>query len=430
MSESAAVRLERHDDVLVMILDNPPVNAGSVAVRRGLLDGVASLSQDESLRGAVIIGDHGTFISGSDLREFGATVPPPRLVEVIRAIEHCSRPIVAAIDGHALGGGFELGLACDGRVATSRAIMGLPEVSLGMVPGGGGSQRLPRLVGRGEALELIVSSRRFDGTEALSSGIVDDLVEVDELLPRAIAVALAIGKRVLMDLQVRADSEILFDDVASRLRESGLRESGHRPNVGEAIRLVGLAGTLDSVTSLLQEREVFDRLRLGDEAAALRHLFFAERAASRSGAVRPVGDKIASAIRAEAARLEKEGVPVPQVIAALEAFGWSPLHLGIISTDGADGSSPIDADAIARRLVISMVLESAELVDGGEVRRAADVDVAAVRELGFPRHLGGPVWWSAHLDPDVLTAAVGAVVGSDRSAIDRVMRMLMEVRDG
>ncbi|MFI5427148.1 enoyl-CoA hydratase/isomerase family protein [Aeromicrobium sp. UC242_57] len=179
---ASIVRRHRDGDVLVLTIDNPPVNASSAQVRQGLLDGIAELDRDPQLIGMVVIGDHGTFIAGSDLREFGGTLPAPLLPVVIAAIESSPKPVVAAIDGHALGGGFELTLGCDARIFTDRARVGLPEVSLGMVPGAGGTQRLPRLTGRARALKLIVASTRLTAREAAEVGIADAVVEPDDLL--------------------------------------------------------------------------------------------------------------------------------------------------------------------------------------------------------------------------------------------------------
>ena len=137
------VAVERDGDVLVILIDNPPINAGSLSVRRGILDSIALLGEDPALRAAVIIGQGTTFIAGSDLREFGKPLEEPQLPAVIRAIETVDKPVVAALHGAALGGGFELALGCDARVAAPGAVVGLPEVTLGMLPGAGGTQRLP-----------------------------------------------------------------------------------------------------------------------------------------------------------------------------------------------------------------------------------------------------------------------------------------------
>lgn len=274
-----------HDDVLVLELDNPPVNASSQQVRAGIMAGLDRLDADPSLIAAVLIGAGSSFVAGSDINEFGGDVPTPLLPDVIADVERCSKPVVAALEGFALGGGLELALGCDARIATPGVRIGLPEVTLGMVPGAGGTQRLPRLVGRAQALELILSGRRLTGQEARDLGIVDALVDQD-LLATSVHFARTAVKRRLMDLPAPADDASL-DEVADRTLR-GVR----RPNTESAIALVRMAGTVDAAEALRQEREVFDRLRISDDARALRHIFFAERAAPRRAGATPNRDPL------------------------------------------------------------------------------------------------------------------------------------------
>src|SRR5258708_261114 len=192
------VRLERDAAVCVIVIDNPPVNASSAAVRAGLLDAVARLDADPALVAGVIIGAGKNFMAGADIKEFDKPPLEPGLSAVTAAIEACAKPVVAAIHGVALGGGLELALGCDARIATRDAAVGLPEVTLGIIPGAGGTQRLPRLVGIPKAIELIASGRRIGGAEAAILGLIDKIVEGD-LRETAIAYALSLGetKRVL-----------------------------------------------------------------------------------------------------------------------------------------------------------------------------------------------------------------------------------------
>ena len=176
---TSPVQLQRDGDIAVIVIDNPPVNAGSAAVRQGLLNAVHTLRDDPTLKGAVLIGAGSTFIAGSDIREFGQPLAEPQLPAVIAAIEDCCKPVVAALHGAALGGGFELALGCDARVAAPGTVVGLPEVTLGIIPGAGGTQRLPRLVGLPRAVQMICSGERVPAATALSQGIVDELAEGD-----------------------------------------------------------------------------------------------------------------------------------------------------------------------------------------------------------------------------------------------------------
>lgn len=163
----AQVRLERDGDVAVIWIDNPPINAGSAAVRAGLLNAIDEVARDERIVAAVLIGAGTTFIAGSDIREFGQPLAEPQLPMVIAAIEACPKPFVAALHGAALGGGFELALGCDARIAAPETVVGLPEVTLGIIPGAGGTQRLPRLVGVPRALAMICSGERVKGPQRL-----------------------------------------------------------------------------------------------------------------------------------------------------------------------------------------------------------------------------------------------------------------------
>src|SRR5919109_1673214 len=165
MTESSPIRVEHDGDIAVVVIDNPPVNASSWEVRDGLLQAINALAADQTVAGIVLIGAGKTFVAGADIREFDKPPRDPQLPAVITAIESCPKPVVAAIHGAALGGGFELALGCDARVATADASVGLPEVTLGIIPGAGGTQRLPRLVGSARAIELIASGRRLKADE-------------------------------------------------------------------------------------------------------------------------------------------------------------------------------------------------------------------------------------------------------------------------
>ena len=283
------VGVERDGDVLVIVINNPPINAGSLSVRRGILESIAMLADDPTLRAAVIIGQGTTFIAGSDLREFGQPLEEPQLPAVIRAIEQVSKPVVAALHGAALGGGFELALGCDARVAVPGALVGLPEVTLGMIPGAGGTQRLTRLVGIAKGIQLVCSGERITADKALALGIVDAIAQYDL---RAAAVRHAAGmsgKRLVRELAVPSDAPDVVDAAVS----TALKAGRGRPNVRDAIERVQAAAIEPIDAALLRERALFQQYRMGDDAAALRHLFFAEREAGKppegvSGQARPL----------------------------------------------------------------------------------------------------------------------------------------------
>jgi 3-hydroxyacyl-CoA dehydrogenase len=271
------VHIERNGRVGFIVIDNPPINAGSLSVRIGLVAALIELASDPGLDAGVLIGAGSTFIAGSDLKEFSSPLIDPQVPAVVAAIEACPKPIVAAIHGAALGGGYEIAMACDGRVAVENAVVGLPEGTFGIIPGAGGTVRLPRLVDATTALEIITTRRRVTATEAKMLGLVD-MVIVD-LRADASAYALALGGR---KLRLREVPPKPYDpDAFEQAAETAMRKERGRPHVIEAIAAVrrSLAQPID--VALAEERAVFQRLRMSEESAALRHIFFAEREAAR-----------------------------------------------------------------------------------------------------------------------------------------------------
>lgn len=274
--DGGRVLFETQGALGLIIIDNPPVNAGSAAVRRGIVDAAARLAADPALKAGILIGAGKTFISGSDIREFGKPIQPPLVPDVIAAIEACPKPIVAAISGAALGGGYEIALACDARVALASAVVGLPETRLGLIPGAGGTQRLPRLIGLEAAIDIVCSGRRVPAGEALKLGMIDAIV--DDLREGAGAYALKL--RAKSRLRER-DTPPIGDDALAAARTKALKSARGLASVGHALRALELAKSLPIDEALRQERAIFDEIRVGEEASALRHLFFAERSAAK-----------------------------------------------------------------------------------------------------------------------------------------------------
>lgn len=313
------VFIERHDDIVVLVIDNPPINAGSAAVRRGLLEGIELLGRDDALRAAVIIGGGNTFIAGSDLKEFGQPLEHPQLPAVIAAIENCGKPVVAALDGAALGGGFELALGCDARVATPRVVVGLPEVTLGIIPGAGGTQRLARIVGVPRAIRMICSGERISGQAALAAGLVNEL-GTTELKTAAIAHARRLnGKKSALRAMAVPPADSGEVEAASR---DALRAGKNRPAVVAAIEAVKFAASLPIDEALAKERASFESLRLSREAHALRYQFFAEREAARHPGLKDVASRPVARIAVIGAGTMGSGI----AIAALDG-GYDVLLL-------------------------------------------------------------------------------------------------------
>ena len=269
------VHTERVSDVLVIEIDNPPVNATSYDVRIGLIQAIDELENNSELAAGVLIGRGKTFVAGADIREFGASKSRmPMLAQVIDHLAQCSKPVVAAVHGVALGGGFELALGCDARIAKAGAIVGLPEVTLGILPAAGGTQRLSRVLGIARAIPLICGGERFSADQAKKWGLIDQVV-TDDLRNQAIALAQSLQgkKRDLLDVAMPQDD-------AAELRsaeEKAMRRGKARPAVVAAIQSIKNAAALPRREGLEAERRYFQELRLSPDAFGLRHQFFAER---------------------------------------------------------------------------------------------------------------------------------------------------------
>ena len=252
--ENVSVHTKAVGNVCVITIDNPPVNASSVAVRQGLMSAIETLASNSEFKAGVLIGAGNTFVAGSDIREFGKPLEGPLLPDVIRAIEHCSKPVVAALHGAALGGGFELALGCDARVADKDAVVGLPEVSLGIIPGAGGTQRLPRRVGIAKAIKMICGAQRIGAIEANALNLIDEVVNGD-LLNSAIEYA---GRMNGQKRRIR-DEVVPKEDVSLILKasEDAMRSGKKRPAVKSAIEVIRASEALPFEDALADERAVF-----------------------------------------------------------------------------------------------------------------------------------------------------------------------------
>jgi 3-hydroxyacyl-CoA dehydrogenase len=275
-------RFEKRGDVGIIWINNPPVNAISVGVREALLDGVAQLTQDPQLKVGVLACEGRTFMAGADITEFGKPPMSPGLHEAINAIENSAKPIVAAIHGTAFGGGLEVALACHYRVAIASAKVGLPEVKLGILPGAGGTQRLPRLIGVEAALGIIVSGDPIPAGQAAHAGILDKIVDGD-LLQGAIdyannLVAQKAAPRKVRDINIDAGKlpAGFFDAARKRIAKE-------KKNLFSPQRIVDAleaAATLPFEKGLARERELFMQCAQNSQSKALQHVFFAERKAA------------------------------------------------------------------------------------------------------------------------------------------------------
>jgi 3-hydroxyacyl-CoA dehydrogenase len=265
----------------ILTINNPPVNALAAAVRDGIKAGIGAFGSDPNIDAIVLIGGGRTFIAGADIREFGKPPQGANLNDVIAAMENCPKIVVAALHGTPLGGGLETALGAHYRVALPTTRVGLPEVHLGLLPGAGGTQRLPRLTGAKYALDAIISGRHIPAPEAKSKGIIDAVVEGD-LLAGAVAhaqmlVAQNAPRRRVRDITVTLESPDLFKETEKAIarRARGFKAPWN------IIKCVQAACELPFDEGMKRERELFVELVTSQESAAQRYYFFAEREAAK-----------------------------------------------------------------------------------------------------------------------------------------------------
>jgi 3-hydroxyacyl-CoA dehydrogenase len=280
-----SVDLDRRGRVAVLTVNNPPVNALSQHVRQGLRDGMKQAVADSGVAAVAIVCAGRTFIAGADITEFGKPPKEPSLHDVLDAIEGSPKPVVAVVHGTALGGGLEVTLACHYRVGVKAARFGLPEVKLGLLPGAGGTQRLPRVVGVEKALSMIVSGDPIRADEALRQGLIDEIVDGD-----LTAAGVAFAEKVLAEKRPLKKIRDLDDKIAAargkpeifaNFRKSVARQTrGFRAPEG-CIKAVEAAVNLPFEQGLKRERELFMELMASTESKAQRYFFFAEREAAR-----------------------------------------------------------------------------------------------------------------------------------------------------
>jgi 3-hydroxyacyl-CoA dehydrogenase len=267
--------------IAILTVNNPPVNALAAGVRDGIKDGVEAMAADSNIDAIVLIGGGRTFIAGADIREFGKPPKGANLNDVIATMENCSKIVVAALHGTPLGGGLETALGAHYRVSLASTRVGLPEVHLGLLPGAGGTQRLPRLTGAKYALDAIISGRHIPAPEAKTRGIIDAIVEGD-LLAGAVAhaqmlVAQKAPLRRVRDLKVTLESPDLFKETEKAIAR---RARGFKAP-WSIIKCVQAAVELPFDEGIKRERELFLELLTSQESAAQRYYFFAEREAAK-----------------------------------------------------------------------------------------------------------------------------------------------------
>ncbi len=273
-------------DVAVITLNSPPVNALSANVREGLFEGFKAANADPAVKAIVLICEGRTFIAGADITEFGGASKGPSLTEVQDMMENAPKPVVAAIHGTALGGGLEIALVAHYRVAVPSARFGLPEVNLGLLPGAGGTQRLPRVAGVEKALEMMTSGRHAPAKEALEMGLVDELAEDGKLRETAMAFArkaVAENKPLVKvrDNNTKVEAARGKPEIFAAFRKANARKFRGFLAPEYNIRCIEAAVNLPFNEGLAVERKLFTELVTGSQSAAQRYTFFAERQAQK-----------------------------------------------------------------------------------------------------------------------------------------------------
>jgi 3-hydroxyacyl-CoA dehydrogenase len=442
MRFSQSVSARPDGGVLVVTIDNPPVNALSAHVRAGLIAALDHAASAPDIVGLVISGTGRTFIGGADIKEFGKPSVEPMLPEVIDRIEAFAKPVLCSVNGAALGGGCEVALACHGRIAGEGASFGLPEVKLGIVPGAGGTQRLPRLIGTLAAIDLIGTGRAVKAGEAVALGLAD-AVAADPLTAAIAAVRENAGRPLRRTGSI--DIPPADTDAVSAAEAKVLAKSRGQSAPAEAVRLVKAAGRLGLEQGLAEERATFLRLRDSEESAALRHIFFAERAAGKVETLADVAPRRIEAVGIVGTGLMGSGIAVSALTSGYRVIALEQTQEAAESgrariaglLDKAVQSRRLTAEAREACLArLEATAEAKALATADLVVEAVFDDLSVKTELF--RKLDGIVAPGAilatntsYLDPDTIAAATAdpsRVVGLHFFSPAHVMR-LVEVVD-
>ena len=436
------VRIETQTSIAFVIIDNPPVNACSWETRCGLLAAIKQCEHDPAIAAIVVMGTSRMFMAGADMSEFDGPIRDPQMPAVIAAIEDCAKPVVAAMSGAALGAGFELALACDARIATEDAVLGLPEVLLGIIPGAGGTQRLPRLIGISRAINLIGRGSRVVARAALRDGMIDAIASEDLRKQAAqLARSLKGEKHRLRDVLVPPETEAVIEAAGVKT----LAQAQGDRAVAAAIASVRKAATLPFAQALAEERAVFQDLRQSREAVAKRYLFFAEREAARVADIRNAKARTIGRVGIVGAGTMGVGIAM--------CFLDAGVAISLVERDAASLEAGIERlGAAYRRMVDSgrisdevMTLRLALVSPSIDMQTLADVDLiieavfedmdikrSLMRQLGGIARPGTVIASNtSYLDLDALaheTSRPSDVVGLHFFAPAQVMRLLEIVR--
>ena len=444
------VEFRREGAIAVITVNHPPVNALNNAMRRGLVDALARAKDDSEVKAVVIAAAGRTFIAGADITEFNQPPVSPTTIDVIETLDAMPKPVVAALHGTPLGGGLEVALGCHFRIALAGTRLGLPEIKLGLMPGAGGTQRLPRLIGMDKAMAMILSGDPIGADDAKSYGLVDQIVS-DDLVPSAISFAQRVvdEQRPLARARDRDDKlaelradPAKFDELAAPYakRARGL----HAP----AKALEALRWTLDVpvAEALIRERDAFVELKNGAQSKAQRHIFFAEREAAKVAGlpkdVKPVDVKQAAVIGAGtmgggiAMCFANAGIPVTIVETSADALkrGLDLVAKNYAASAKRGGMSAEDVET--RTGLMHGTTDFGEIAGADMVIEAVFEDIGVKREvLGKLDANGKPgavlATNTSYLDVNEIahfTARPQSVLGMHFFSPANVMRLLEIVR--
>jgi len=362
-ASAPVVRIERRDNLALILIDNPPVNATSQAVRQGLASAIEAVNADPAVEAIVIACEGRTFVAGADIREFGKPPLAPALPDVLAIVEASVKPVVAAVHGTALGGGFELALACHARVLDAKAIVGLPEVKLGLIPGAGGTQRLPRLIGIRNAIDLASSGRQVKAQETLALGIADSIATGD-LRESAIATARSLVGRPIRRLSAEPTPPFERAEIDAALAALAQKSRGQAsPMV--AARTVLLAAELPFAEGMARERAAFIECLQSGQSKAMRYIFAAEREAPRAPQLEGIAPR----------KIEKVGIVGAGTMGAGIAVSFADSGFRVSVVETSEGAAEAGRKRIAapwERQVKSGRLSAAE-----QEARSAGVTVSA-----------------------------------------------------
>ncbi len=394
------VRFRVLDGIAVVTMEAEPVNALSSRLRAGLWEVFDRIATNDDIKAAVLTASGRMFSAGADINEFeSGTGGQPSLPQLCDRIENCPKPVVAAAHGQALGGGAEVMLSAHYRLAAPGTRIGLPEVALGLIPGAGGTQRLPRLIGAERALQLMVSTNAIEAEVGQRIGLIDGIVQGD-LASGAVNFAQRLlaqgqGPRPTRSQRSRMADGRAYAKAVATARTALAENPLHAPQ--RVVDCVEAAALLPFEAGLAFEADAFERCLAHPQSVALRHVFRAERRIDnalieRDGAafrpVEPMGkaavQRLRNAMRAAAEWIVAQDISEEAVDGAMLAYGFRKGPFG-----KKEGERP-NAE-IVRRIVAALVAEGGVCVEQGAVQRPSDIDALAVHGIGFPRRQGGPM---------------------------------------